>query len=652
MPTRQEMLIEANSRGLLKGEKKAQFDEAVNRGLITLPNQQQAAQQPPQPAQPEQQQSPQKATLASMASGDPVLGAVENIASFVGSAVLEPISGWAGIASSMFGGAEEGAETVKNVQSAAYQPRSKAGQQIQQGVGELLAPVGEAFTSAEDALGGAALEATGSPAVAAAAATIPTAALELFGLKGARKAKRAVPDVVSPEKAPSLPETGIRATTGEVAQDLAQQKAEQFLLEQTGEAGDQLRGYKLAQSRELKNYLEQVTPDKVDNVGEAVKDAIELRKSSAKFKRKQAYDNLAELTKDTDVKLNTNVIAEKLPEAGEIRDFAATNQGQFNALSNLFTEFGVDLSDGALQRAADKGIEINELSVANAERFRKRLNSIEKSDQTGNTSRFTGPAKEALDGEFNLAAKALEESGAEDVSRAAKNARQSHIALKTEFDEKGMVDKLISTKGRQSNIPKIEESQIYTKLAAKSVPIEEFDRVVKSLDRAGSKGKKAKNQIKAQMMTDIIDSAFSAKSRKINGEQVFGANAFVSRFDELSPKLKSVMSPAEFKKLEKLSKDAKDLIPPSGALPKGSAGFFIEALNKTGVLSVLSSVPGAGVAMAEAIRKVGKSSQDLKAFNKAIKSKPEIKDAVNLISTDYPSLGVALGIPQLREDEQ
>lgn len=37
MATRSEMLIEANNRGLLTGDKKTQFDEAINRGLIVLP---------------------------------------------------------------------------------------------------------------------------------------------------------------------------------------------------------------------------------------------------------------------------------------------------------------------------------------------------------------------------------------------------------------------------------------------------------------------------------------------------------------------------------------------------------------------------------------------------------------------------------------
>lgn len=60
MATRQELLIEANSRGLLTGQQKAAFDEAVSRGIISLPSVQPAqigaplatqAQIPPQPGQ-------------------------------------------------------------------------------------------------------------------------------------------------------------------------------------------------------------------------------------------------------------------------------------------------------------------------------------------------------------------------------------------------------------------------------------------------------------------------------------------------------------------------------------------------------------------------------------------------------------------------
>jgi hypothetical protein len=583
--------------------------------------------------------------LADMASKDPIIGGAENLLSFLTGAAAEPISGYVGMAA--------GPDAVGATQKAlTYQPRSESGKQIQEGVGEALAPVGEAITGAEDFLGGAALEATGSPAVAAAAATIPTAAMELLGLKGARKAKRAAPRNITPETPPSLPETGIRATAGEAAQDLASQKAENFLMEQASEGGEQLRGYKLAQSRELKDYLEGIAPEQIDNVGDSVKQALDLRENSVRFKRKQAYDKLAELTKDTDVRLNTDVIKESMPTPRELRTFERSMPSQFSAIDGLLNEFGFDLTDDGIKKAAKGGYDIEPLSVSNVEEFRQGLNAIEKADQTGATKVITGPIKNSLDGEFDLASKALQEGGSPDVARAAKEARQSHAALKTEFDEKGLTKQLTDTKAGQSRLPKIEESQVYNKLIAKSTPIEGFDRVVKSLDRAASKGKRAKNQIKSQMIMDLMDSGFSAKSRKVNGEQIFGANAFARRFDDMEPKLKSIMSDAEFNKLKKLRKDSSDLIPPSGALPKGSAGFFIEALDKAGLMGLMNSIPYAGAASAEFLKKIGRTSQDAKAFEKAVKSSKEVKDAVNLLSTDYPSLAVALGIPLLREDEE
>lgn len=589
--------------------------------------------------------------LAKFAKSDPILGSIENMLGFGTAAVAEPVSGIAGLVGG--GDVSERAQRIQDVQQGmTYQPRSQQGQAIQRNVGEALQPVGEAIQGTERFLGDTTMDITGSPEMAAAAATIPTAALELIGLKGARRAKRATPSNITPEQSPRLKRTDIAATRGQADADFAQQKAENFLLEQSSEGGEQMRGYQLAQSREIRDYLEGVAPEQADNVGESVKQALELRESSAKFKRKQAYDKLAEVTKDTDVKLNTQVIADALPEAGELRDFAATSPGQYNAVTNLLTEFGIDLTPQGLKRAVDQGIDINELSVGNAERFRKRLNAIERADQTGSTSRITGPIKNALDSEFDLASTALQESGGADVALAAKNARLSNTALKTEFDPKSLTNQLIESKSYQSRIPKIEDSKVYDKMVARSTPVEEFERVVKSLDRAASKGKRAKQQIKSRMMLDLIDSGFGAKSRKIDGEQIFGANAFMKRFEQLEPKLKSVMTEAEFNKVKRFAEDAKDLQPPSGAMPKGSAGFFIDSMQKAGLLGLLSSIPYAGAASAEFLRDIGRTSADIKAFNKAVKAKPELKDAVNLLATDYPSLAVALGVPQLREEEE
>lgn len=117
---------------------------------------------------------------------------LEPAATVASSVVAEPIAGIAGIAQAVNPLADPGAgaRAVEATREAlTFQPRSEAGRAGLSALGETLAPVGKAFESAEDFLGTGVLEITGSPALAAAAATIPTAALEAVG--GAAAFKRA-----------------------------------------------------------------------------------------------------------------------------------------------------------------------------------------------------------------------------------------------------------------------------------------------------------------------------------------------------------------------------------------------------------------------------------------------------------------------------
>jgi hypothetical protein len=124
-------------------------------------------------------------------TGENALGALENVGSFIAGAVAEPIAGIAGIAQSLNPFAEEGAgaEAVESVRGFARDlasPRTEAGKSQQQAIGEVLAPVGEALTEAEKFLGDSTLNATGSPLLASIAHTLPTAVLEVIGIKGTK----------------------------------------------------------------------------------------------------------------------------------------------------------------------------------------------------------------------------------------------------------------------------------------------------------------------------------------------------------------------------------------------------------------------------------------------------------------------------------
>ena len=121
---------------------------------------------------------------------DQAVGVAENIGSLVSGAIAEPIAGIAGLAQSINPFADEGAgaEAVSATRDAlTFKPRTDTGQSQQQAIGETLAPVGKALSSAEKFLGEETLSLTGSPALASMAHSLPTAALELIGLKGSKR---------------------------------------------------------------------------------------------------------------------------------------------------------------------------------------------------------------------------------------------------------------------------------------------------------------------------------------------------------------------------------------------------------------------------------------------------------------------------------
>jgi len=130
-------------------------------------------------------------------------GVVEPVAALISGALAEPVAGIAGLASAAGRAVgldvPTGAQAVEATREAlTFQPRTQAGQESLQAVGEALAPVGEAISGAERLLGDKTLEITGSPALAAAAATIPTAIGEVVGIalgrgivKSSQEARRA-----------------------------------------------------------------------------------------------------------------------------------------------------------------------------------------------------------------------------------------------------------------------------------------------------------------------------------------------------------------------------------------------------------------------------------------------------------------------------
>lgn len=108
--------------------------------------------------------------------------------------VAEPVSGLAGLGALLSGrGVDGAAQSINAAQQAiTYQPRTMEGQQGLQGLQAFLQPVGEVIQGASQNLGDKAYSTTGSPALAAAAYSAPTAFLEGLGLKGLNIARKPV----------------------------------------------------------------------------------------------------------------------------------------------------------------------------------------------------------------------------------------------------------------------------------------------------------------------------------------------------------------------------------------------------------------------------------------------------------------------------
>jgi hypothetical protein len=121
--------------------------------------------------------------------GASVLSIVEPAVTLATGTVAEPIAGLAGIAQSLNPFAEPGAG-ARAVEATrefiTVTPQSEEGQRGLQAVGEVLQPVADVLKTSEKFLGDETFKATSSPALAAAATTIPTLLLELIGVAGAR----------------------------------------------------------------------------------------------------------------------------------------------------------------------------------------------------------------------------------------------------------------------------------------------------------------------------------------------------------------------------------------------------------------------------------------------------------------------------------
>lgn len=123
-------------------------------------------------------------------TGQDIAGGLETAATIASSAIAEPVAGLAGLALAPFVGVDKAVKGIELLrESLTYSPRTDAGKAQAKAIGEAIEPVASAVSKTESALGNAVLDATGSPELAAIAHSLPTAALEILGVKGLKGAR-------------------------------------------------------------------------------------------------------------------------------------------------------------------------------------------------------------------------------------------------------------------------------------------------------------------------------------------------------------------------------------------------------------------------------------------------------------------------------
>jgi hypothetical protein len=246
---------------------------------------------------------------------------------------------------------------------------------------------------------------------------------------------------------------------------------------------------------------------------------------------------------------------------------------------------------------------------------------------------------------------ALETSGNPNVAEAAKQARLNWKAYKEEFDPKSLTEQIIADRPR-STIPQIEASQVYQKIAANAVPVEQVDRLYQSLKNEGARGRRAIADLQSSMMLDLMDSSLKGITRQIDGQQMISGPAMARRWQQLENKAKVVFqdNPTALRQMQDVVRTAQDITPSNMAVPKGSAGFLMDAMQQMGVLKLASAVPGGGIAV-EGLRKLAVQSRNQASFRRAVNANPEMKRTADILASDYPSLAAALGLGYLMENQ-
>jgi len=633
------------------------------------------------------------------------------VAASVGSAVAaEPMTGIYGGMASLLELANED-PSLENVvgfmdetrEDMTYRPRAPEAQGAMRGIGNAMEPVAQAMEYAEQGLGNATLEATGSPELAAIAHTLPTAALEALGVfnyaprslrdkyaetveSGAAAMEQGGASTGVDQPAPymkPIPEHHLPDVSNNVAPfeqqvasqelfaeqgvspagasrikgDVKSQQEEGWLFQKTDSPeADQYRQNIFIENEQVKARYENLakTLGLPENAGASTKDALDGIQSSMASERVRAYENLAEMVDDDGVK-SFPVHKEPIMDAvANVRRYGLEPADE-NALARLLMRFGfADESISVPKSGLDMVFgndPVTPVNLGNLEDFRQEINRILPADST--SSKVKAARKHlisAVDSMYDDVGDRVDtDSMAAAIREQVKKARELRKKEADTVEAKDLVQNLTEYKPGTAT-PMVEASEVAAKIK-RTPKLTQVDKMVKLLQTT-PEGRQALANLQSAAILDLLN--VSLRKGTLLGSmrtEYFSPFRYTKALDGWGRiKLKTLFKshPEVYKTLQRMEDLNKRRVTGAESQQRGSIPPHL--VNR--LYSMATRLP---VMVGTAIEKVGGTDADRAtavASKNAQRIQPVKEDIDKYLITNTPRLAAALGLgaaPQVSE---
>lgn len=592
--------------------------------------------------------TPASSAVFDFAKGIP--GALPTIASSI---VAEPVAGISGLAVEAINQGKKitglgefkqgaGAEVVDSTRDAlTLNPIGEAAKETLASVGKAFEPISGAIES----VGGAALEKTGSPAIATATETALIAIPEILGARFGAKGGKAAYDSMKESSLSSLMKAnnGIKSDNLSIGSAQTPKDIQRAAMAQSFPVpfeGDSA----LTQGQVTRNFEQlqfEKESAKLAEIGEPLRNRMENQTATII----QNFDALSDMPnplqtelRDIGQQVDKALIARKNRlkkiEAALYRE--AENAGQMSekvsldAMADIWEDLtimeDVAANAAAIRRIAKKrglidevegSIQVNSASLSEIESFRQVVNHV--TDITDpRESRVRRIVLSAIDD-------ATENAGGDVYQKARKFSGR----MRQEFENTGLTKRLLSTKKNTSE-RSIAYEDAFKKIILDS-PVEEINKLRGSLLKAGPDGKQAWANLKSRGIDYIVETSQSFSQLDAKGQPTLSPdklNRVIKSLDDQG-KLEKIYGRRNAQVIRDLGEIAKDIYtaPPGAVNHSNTASALQVALDSLGTFAVTGIPAPAATALRESAKYV-KSAKRRKKIQESLDylNKPGIRN--------------------------